>query len=141
MPLRQTTGFVESLLRLIGLDWTVPDFSTLSRRQKTLAVDIPYRGSKDPLHLLIDSTGIKVERYEREAHTPAGRHHAGSSHWNATGPRDNGRGHAEALAGQDWTTLTRQREAALRVIKNHDVSPGRACRLRNRQREGHAPGQ
>lgn len=54
-------GFVESLLRLIGLDWTVPDFSTLSRRQKTLAVHIPYRGSRGPLHLLIDSTGIKVE--------------------------------------------------------------------------------
>lgn len=33
MALRQTTGFVESLLRLIGLDWAVPDFSTLSRRQ------------------------------------------------------------------------------------------------------------
>ena len=61
MALRQTTGFVESLLRLVDLDWTVPDFSTLSRRQKTLAVNIPYRGSKGPLHLLIDSTGIKVE--------------------------------------------------------------------------------
>ena len=61
MVLRQTTGFVESLLRLIGLDWAVPDFSTLSRRQKTLKVNIPYRGSDGPLHLLIDSTGIKVE--------------------------------------------------------------------------------
>ena len=61
MALRQTSGFVESLLRLIGLDWTVPDFSTLCRRQKTLAVNIPYHGSKGPLHLLIDSTGIKVE--------------------------------------------------------------------------------
>ncbi|XCC47411.1 IS5 family transposase [Paracoccus denitrificans] len=61
MALRQTTGFVESLLKLIGLDWAVPDFSTLSRRQKTLAVNIPYRGSKGALHLLIDSTGIKVE--------------------------------------------------------------------------------
>ena len=39
----------------------MPDFSTLSRRQKTLAVNIPYRGPKGPLHLLIDSTGIKVE--------------------------------------------------------------------------------
>lgn len=27
MPLRQTTGFVESLLRLGGLDWKVPNFS------------------------------------------------------------------------------------------------------------------
>ena len=61
MALRQTTGFVESLLQLIGLDWAVPDFSTLSRRQKTLKVNIPYRGSQGPLHLLIDSTGIKVE--------------------------------------------------------------------------------
>lgn len=61
MALRQTTGFVESLLGLIGLDWEVPNFSTLSRRQKTLKVSIPYRGSAGPLHLLIDSTGIKVE--------------------------------------------------------------------------------
>ncbi len=61
MALRQTTGFVESLLRLIGLDWEVSDFSTLSRRQKTLKVNIPYRCSQGALHLLIDSTGIKVE--------------------------------------------------------------------------------
>jgi hypothetical protein len=61
MALRQTTGFVESLLRLIGLGWTVPNFTTLSRRQKTLKVKISYRGSQRPLHLLIDSTGIKVE--------------------------------------------------------------------------------
>lgn len=61
MPLRQTTGFVESLLKLVNLDWEIPDFSTLCRRQKTLSVDIPYRGSKGPLHLLIDSTGIKAE--------------------------------------------------------------------------------
>jgi len=61
MALRQTTGFVESLLRLTGLDWDVPDFSTICRRQRTLAVNIPYHGAKGPLHLLIDSTGIKVE--------------------------------------------------------------------------------
>ena len=61
MALRQTTGFVEGLLSLVGLDWVVPDFSTLSRRQKTLKVNIPYRGSDGPLHLLVDSTGIKVE--------------------------------------------------------------------------------
>jgi hypothetical protein len=32
MPLRQTTGFVQSLLQLVGLDWAEPDFSTLCRR-------------------------------------------------------------------------------------------------------------
>ena len=61
MPLRQTTGFVQSLLRLVGLDWSAPDFSTLCRRQRTLNVGLSYRGSKGPLHLLIDSTGIKAE--------------------------------------------------------------------------------
>ena len=34
--LRQSTGFMESLLHLVALDWDVPDFSTLSRRQRTL---------------------------------------------------------------------------------------------------------
>ena len=61
LPLRQTTGFVASLLKLVGLDWDVPDFSTLCRRQRTLSVAIPYKGSAGPLHLLIDSTGIKAE--------------------------------------------------------------------------------
>lgn len=63
-----------SLLELSGLGWSVPDFSTLSRRQKTLDVTIPFRGSKGALHLLIDSTGIKVEG-EGEWHT---RKHGGS---------------------------------------------------------------
>ncbi len=67
LPLRQTTGFVASLLRLAGLGWPVPDFSTLCRRQKTLAVQLPYRGSGGSLNLLIDSTGIKA-RGEGEWH-------------------------------------------------------------------------
>ena len=61
MPLRQTTGFVESLLRLAGLDWAVPDYSTLCRRQKMLSVTLPYHLGTGPLNLLIDSTGIKAE--------------------------------------------------------------------------------
>jgi hypothetical protein len=61
LPLRQTTGMVASLLDLAGLDWPVPDFSTLCRRQKTLTVHISYRPSTGVLHLLIDSTGVKAE--------------------------------------------------------------------------------
>lgn len=60
MPLRQTTGFAQSLLRLVGLDWAVPDYSTLCRRQKSLNVSLPYRGGTGRLNLLIDSTGIKA---------------------------------------------------------------------------------
>ena len=39
----------------------MPDFSTLSHRQKTLNASLPYRGGDGPLNLLIDSTGIKSE--------------------------------------------------------------------------------
>ena len=69
LPLRQTTGFVESLLALTGLEWSVPDFSTLCRRQKALPVCIPYRGSSGPLHLLIDSTGIKAPSHRNDVST------------------------------------------------------------------------
>jgi hypothetical protein len=81
---------VESLLRLIDLDWTVPNFSTLPRRQKSLKVNIPYRGSAGPLHLLIDSTGIKVEWNARK--------HGGTKRRARHCPRTNG-GHW--LAAQD----------------------------------------
>lgn len=42
LPPRQTAGMVASLLRLAWLDWPVPDYSKLCRRQKTLKVQIPY---------------------------------------------------------------------------------------------------
>ena len=61
MDMRQATGSIESLLSLIGPSWPVSNFSTLSRRQKTLAVNAPYRGSKGPLHMLIDSSEINQD--------------------------------------------------------------------------------
>ena len=60
LALRQTTGMVRSLLKLAGLDWDVPDFSTLSRRQKHLQVTLTHQRSNGVLHLLVDSTGIKM---------------------------------------------------------------------------------
>ena len=59
LPLRQTTGMVASILSMAGLDWPVPDFSTLSRREQTITVQIPSRRAPGPLNLLVDSTGIK----------------------------------------------------------------------------------
>ena len=61
MPLRQTTGFVKSFLQLIDLDWVLPDFSTLCRRQQMLKVGLPCRGRAGPLNLLIESTSIKAQ--------------------------------------------------------------------------------
>src|SRR5690606_28325286 len=59
LPLRQTTGMVASILKLADLDWPVPDFSTLSRRQGKITVQITNRRGPGPLNLLVDSTGIK----------------------------------------------------------------------------------
>ena len=77
MALRQTTGFVESLLHLIDLDWAVPNFSTLSRRQKTLKVNIPYRGSAGPLHLLIDIEPVSATGSSEPARGDQGRRRRG----------------------------------------------------------------
>src|SRR5574343_122702 len=59
LALRQSLGLVESVLRLAGLPWRVPNFSTVCRRQKDLSVELRYRRSAAPLDLLVDSTGIK----------------------------------------------------------------------------------
>ena len=59
LALRQTEGLIASLLRLLGLDLVAPDHSTISRRGETLPVSRPRPGS-EPLHLLVDSTGLKL---------------------------------------------------------------------------------
>jgi hypothetical protein len=62
-PLRQTEVLVGSLLGLMGLmglDLPVPDHSTLSRRATTLAVAPQVRTTSGPVHLLVDSTRVKL---------------------------------------------------------------------------------
>src|SRR5690348_7376816 len=60
LALRQTEGLVGSILRLLGLELAVPDHTTLSRRAATLEVPRSRSGSGGPLHLLVDSTGLKL---------------------------------------------------------------------------------
>ena len=60
LPLRQTVGLVESLVQMARLNWPVPDYSTLCRRQARIAVQIPYRASGQPLNLLIPSRALMV---------------------------------------------------------------------------------
>jgi hypothetical protein len=59
LALRQTEGLIGSIIRLLGLDLAIPDHSTLSRRAETLAVTRPP-SSAEPVHLLVDSTGLKL---------------------------------------------------------------------------------
>ena len=59
LALRQTEGLIGSVLALLGLDLAVPDHSTLSRRAETFEIEWPRPGS-GPVHLLVDSTGLKL---------------------------------------------------------------------------------
>ncbi len=56
---RQTEGLIGSVIDLLGLALRVPDHTTLSRRAATLEVPRPRSGS-GPMHLLVDSTGLKL---------------------------------------------------------------------------------
>ena len=60
LTLRQTEGFLLSIFDILESALPVPDYTTLSKRAKDLSVDLPLQGSSEPIHLVIDSTGLKV---------------------------------------------------------------------------------
>src|SRR3954451_728472 len=61
LALRQTEGLIGSVIHLLGLDLASPDHTTLSLRAATLEVPRPRSGSNaEPVHLLVDSTGLKL---------------------------------------------------------------------------------
>ena len=73
LSLRMVTGFVQSLIKLCNLNWTAPDYSTLCRRQKHIDIVISYQKSRDGLHLLVDTTGLKFlgeGEWKRKKHQP-----------------------------------------------------------------------
>lgn len=60
LPLRATEGLLRSVVQLLGVDLGVPDYTTLCRRRPTLAVSLPHQAERKALHLVVDSTGLKV---------------------------------------------------------------------------------
>lgn len=60
LPGRQTQGFLQSLFELMKLNLPVPDHSTLSRRRRDLEITLPVKKLSESVHLVIDSTGVKV---------------------------------------------------------------------------------
>lgn len=60
LALRQTEGLIGRILRLLGLDLSVPDHSTIAWRARTVALPSKPRSSSGPLHPLVDSTGLKL---------------------------------------------------------------------------------
>jgi hypothetical protein len=59
LTLRATEGFATSLFDLMRLDLPVPDYSTLCRRAAAVRITPPKKAT-GPLHLILDSTGLKV---------------------------------------------------------------------------------
>ena len=58
LPLRQAEGFLRSVLSLMSVDLEAPDHTTLSRRSQDLNVDLHRAAVDNPIHLIVDSTGL-----------------------------------------------------------------------------------
>ena len=59
LPLRQAEGLMLSVVELLGCEMAVPDHTTVSRRAMTLPSIAEVHVPDGPLHVLIDSTGLK----------------------------------------------------------------------------------
>ena len=60
LPLRATEGLMASLAQLMHLNVSIPHYSTLSRRGKNLNISLAAQRVKEPIHVLVDSTGIQI---------------------------------------------------------------------------------
>ena len=60
LPWRHTEGLLGSLIRLMGLQLGTPDHTTLSRRARSSSIKLPQRAGDEPVHLVVDATGLKV---------------------------------------------------------------------------------
>lgn len=60
LALRQTQGFLGSILDLLHVAVESPCYTTFSRRQKTLVVSLPRQAPDKAFHMVVDGTGLKV---------------------------------------------------------------------------------
>jgi hypothetical protein len=57
---RNTEGFVQGIVGLMRIEVTIPDFTTLAKRAKTISVAWNASKAKGPVFLVVDSTGLKI---------------------------------------------------------------------------------
>ncbi|MCB1113003.1 MAG: IS5 family transposase, partial [Chlamydiia bacterium] len=57
---RATQSYLESLIQLMGLTIPCPDYSLICRRASKVQIPLPRLQSSEPLHVVFDSTGLKV---------------------------------------------------------------------------------
>lgn len=60
LPLRATQGLVDSLIKMLCLPLTAPDYSTLCRRQSSVKLPTYKAQSNQPIHLVVDASGMKI---------------------------------------------------------------------------------
>jgi hypothetical protein len=60
LPLRQTQGIVRSILDLMRIDLPAPHYSLLSRRARSLQVNLAANSTSKIKHLVFDASGLKV---------------------------------------------------------------------------------
>lgn len=61
LPLRNLQGFIQALKMYMKIDISVPNYTTICRRQKKLKIFITKTQFKnEPIHIVVDSTGLKV---------------------------------------------------------------------------------
>jgi hypothetical protein len=75
-PWRQTEGLLRSVVTLLGVNIEVPDHTTFSRRSVGLSLTTALTRNSGPVHVVIDSTGLKVYgagEWQAEKHGERGR--------------------------------------------------------------------
>jgi len=60
LPWRQTEGLLRSIFKLLGLELKAPDHTTLSRRAAGLHVELGRLPTNEPVHLIVDATGLGI---------------------------------------------------------------------------------
>jgi Transposase DDE domain len=99
-PWRQTEGLRRSITTLLGMSLAIPDRTTFSRRSVGLSLETARLQKSEPVHVVLDATGLKVYgvgEWHREKHGTRDRRTWRQLHW-AVNP-DSG----EVLASE-WTT-------------------------------------
>ena len=157
---RQTEGFLHSIASLLGLGIEIPDYSTLCRRSRLLRkkLRIPKAASTQPIHLMIDSTGLRIhvgnarkppkQRAWRKLHIAVDRETGNivASELTASRARDATR--VPALLTQIQAPLVQVRPGAWIQVSTRErgiplldvVFPARTENPNRRHRLRHAPG-
>jgi Transposase DDE domain len=83
-PGRQTESLLRSIMTLLGVNLATPDHTTFSRRSASLLLTTSLTSSREPVHVVLDSTGLKVYgagEWQAERHGQRGRRTWRKLHW------------------------------------------------------------